>query len=339
MFARLQFARFKRPLGAVLALILLAFAVVYGGPMAAASLSSGMQTQRRGILRGRIQERLEQRKEEARETKERNERPPTETRQLGGLEVAIWQPAERGRVAMLMFSHGFHGCNTQSTYLMQQFADNGYIVVAPNHKDAGCGGARGGGGLRGARRPDEPTFREYEKWNDTTYRDRADDFRRLTEALRKDRQLNSRIDWDHVGLVGHSLGGYTVLGLAGGWPSWRLPNIKAVLAWSPVCEPFAMRDTLKGIRIPVMYQGGTRDLGITPSVRKNNGCFARNAKPAIFVEFNGAGHFAWTDLKDTAQDLIDDYSLDFVDTYVRGVANATFSASSRVAGVADLRVK
>ena len=27
--------------------------------------------------------------------------------------------------------------------------------------------------------------------------------------------------------IGHSLGGYTVLGLAGGWPSWKLPGIQS----------------------------------------------------------------------------------------------------------------
>ena len=40
----------------------------------------------------------------------------------------------------LVFSHGFHGCATQSTFLMQAFADAGYIVFAPNHRDATCNG-------------------------------------------------------------------------------------------------------------------------------------------------------------------------------------------------------
>ena len=31
-------------------------------------------------------------------------------------------------------------------------------------------------------------------------------------------------------LAGHSLGGYTVLALAGAWPSWKLANVRAVLA-------------------------------------------------------------------------------------------------------------
>jgi predicted dienelactone hydrolase len=183
----------------------------------------------------------------------------------------------------------------------------------------------------------EVSFRDYEKWNATTYQDRHDDMQRLMDALRRDSQFGRQIDWSRVGLVGHSLGGYTVLGLAGGWPSWRLSGIKAVLALSPVCEPFVLNGNLGGIRIPIMYQGGTRDIGITPSVKKSGGCFAKNASPAIFVEFEGAGHFAWTDLTDPQHGPITHYSLAFLDKYVRGTSVNDLTA--REAGVVDLKAK
>lgn len=41
-----------------------------------------------------------------------------------------------------------------------------------------------------------------------------------------------------MGLAGHSLGGYTVLGVGGGWPSWRLSGLKAILAMAPYALPF-----------------------------------------------------------------------------------------------------
>ena len=71
------------------------------------------------------------------------------------------------------------------------------------------------------------------------------------------------MDWDHFGLVVHSLGGYTVLALGGGWKSWKLSGVKAVLALSPYSAPFTVSHTLGDIHIPVMYQGGTLDAGIT----------------------------------------------------------------------------
>jgi predicted dienelactone hydrolase len=334
----------------ILVLSLLALAVLYVGPLRTKALSSSSLLQRNGPLRQRIQQKVE----EAKATKEREERPPTDVREIAGLNVAIWEPTRRigSRAApTLLFSHGFHGCNTQSTFLMQEFADAGYLVFAPNHKDASCGdsaiGARGGGerggrlggrrGLGGGGLRPEVSFRDYEAWNDRTYQDRHDDMQRLMEALRRDSQFSRQIDWSRVGLVGHSLGGYTVLGLAGGWPSWRLSGIRAVLALSPVCEPFVLNGNLNGIRIPTMYQGGTRDIGITPSVKKSGGCYAKNASPAIFVEFDGAGHFAWTDLTEPQHGLINHYSLAFLDRYVRGAS--VNNLTSRESGVTDLRTK
>src|SRR5271170_4777599 len=77
---------------------------------------------------------------------------------IAGRDVAIWKPAGTAPAAgfpVVVFSHGFGGCNTQSVFLMEALANAGYLVVAPNHADARCGSARrerGGGGWR----PDEP---------------------------------------------------------------------------------------------------------------------------------------------------------------------------------------
>jgi hypothetical protein len=87
------------------------------------------------------------------------------------------------------------------------------------------------------------------------------------------------------------------------------PAIKATLALSPYCQPFTTSGHLGGMAIPVMYQGGTRDIGITPAVKKPGGCFSQTSAPAYFVEFTGAGHLAWSDLQDAQHDLITEYAL------------------------------
>ena len=100
-----------------------------------------------------------------------------------------------------------------------------------------------------------------------------------------------------TGVVGpRTLGGYTVMGLAGAWPQWRFPGIKAVLALSPYSQPFVVRHDLSGLAAPVMYQGGTLDFGITPSIAKTEGAYALSAAPKYFVEFAAAGHLAWADI-------------------------------------------
>jgi len=252
-----------------------------------------------------------------------------ETVTLGGREVSIWAPTATGPVPLVLFSHGFGGCPTQSKFLTQALADNGYLVIAPKHADANCGG-----GERG--KPKE-SFREPSSWTDATYRDRRDDVTSVVEALRVDPGWKMRIDWDKVGLMGHSLGGYTVLGLGGGWASWRLSGVKAILALSPVCQPFVENGTLQSLTSPVSFQGGTRDIGITPGVKRPGGCYDKASAPAHFVEFQDAGHFAWTDRQTSSSDNIVFYAQSFFDSSLRGLTPA--SLHEKRAGVSELRWK
>ena len=235
--------------------------------------------------------------------------------EVAGLEVAAWLPRSDtpGPWPVIIFSHGFHGCSTQSTFLMKALADAGYAVFAPNHKDAACWNLRAW-----FNSPDVP-FGDPRDWSDATYDDRAQDLEKLIDALSKDPRYRSPpYDWNHLGLVGHSLGGYTVLGEGGGWPHWKDPRVKAILALSPYAAPFIYKHRLGGLAAPVMYQGGTRDIGITPLINKRNGAYPQSPAPKYYVEFDGAGHFAWTDLSPTYQPAIIDYSRAFLDRYLKG---------------------
>src|SRR5262245_23262766 len=42
------------------------------------------------------------------------------------------------RFPLVAFSHGFSGCGIQIVYLTEELARRGYIVAAPDHKDALC---------------------------------------------------------------------------------------------------------------------------------------------------------------------------------------------------------
>jgi predicted dienelactone hydrolase len=246
-----------------------------------------------------------------------------QTFEIAGLAVTAWQPdaGAAGKSPVIIFSHGFHGCATQSRFLAAAFASAGYVVLAPNHRDAACAGGSGH-----FADPPELPFGNPSAWDETTHRDRADDIGRLIAALEADAHWQARIDWSRLGLAGHSLGGYTVLGLGGAWPGWKLGRVKAVLALSPYAQPFVAHRTLKGLSAPVMYQGGTRDPGITPAVRKPMGAYDQSPMPKYFVEFDGAGHLAWTNLTSTAHAQIIAYSLAFMNHYLKGdAADATLT--------------
>jgi predicted dienelactone hydrolase len=123
---------------------------------------------------------------------------------LAGVNVTVWSRDAEAEVKqpVIVFSHGFHGCATQSRFLMEAFSAAGYLVVAPNHRDAACAG-----GEAHWKDKAQAPFREPEKWSDANYRDRADDVRHLVAALAGDPRFRTRADLSRLALAGHSLGG------------------------------------------------------------------------------------------------------------------------------------
>jgi predicted dienelactone hydrolase len=71
----------------------------------------------------------------------------------------------------------------------------------------------------GTQKPEVP-FRDGVKWSDQTYRDRCEDMEAVLNAALSHSEFDGvRVDGSRVGVAGHSLGGCTVLGFVGGWPS------------------------------------------------------------------------------------------------------------------------
>lgn len=251
---------------AVLAIALALFASSATLVMPIALLLTALPSSAQGQFRERLRQRMQSRQSEN-----------SQFCKIAGLDVAVWQPLGSGPFPLVVFSHGFHGRNTQSEFLLS--------------------------------------------------------------ALQRDSNFNTRIDWSKVALAGHSLGGYTVLGLAGAWPTWKLPGVKAVIAMSPYCQPYLAGGNLSSLGIPVMYQGGTRDFGITPCVKKESGAFSTTGSPAYFVEFDKIGHLGWTTFNhdSNSQQLISHYCLAFLDRYLKG--NESALINTKLAGVSDLRAK
>lgn len=250
---------------------------------------------------------------------------------LAGRRVAVWEPrgAREGPAPVLFFSHGFGACETSSNFLKTTLAARGYWVFAPRHADARCG----------SRRASAPTvpFGKPAEWTDATYLDRANDLLAIHGALQASARYAKRLDFSRVGYVGHSLGGYTVVGLAGAWPAWGTPpGVRAVLALSPYIEPFVLRHTMAKLSVPIMFQGGTADNGVTPFVTRRGGAYDSAPAPKYLVVFAGATHEAWGDRRDESHDDIVAYSVAFLDRYVRDrppVATLTSAAP----GVATIR--
>ncbi|MGH6829525.1 MAG: alpha/beta hydrolase family protein, partial [Rhizomicrobium sp.] len=144
-----------------------------------------------------------------------------------GLTYRAWWPApsrERHKAPLILFSHGFGGCAHQSASLTRALAGAGYAVLAANHRDEGCErylrGRRTAWAAAGARQPEQP-FTDPSAWGPATERRRGDDIEALLDHALRRHPYRDAIDSDRIGVMGHSLGGYTALGLAGAWTSWR----------------------------------------------------------------------------------------------------------------------
>jgi len=64
--------------------------------------------------------------------------------------------------------------------------------------------------------------------------------------------------------------------------------------------------------------GRPGDSVVTPTVKKSGGAYDQSAKPKYYIEFDGAGHFAWTNLNRTYVASINKYSVPFYDAYLKG---------------------
>ncbi len=247
----------------------------------------------------------------------------------------------RARACRSYFSRtAWAAAHCRRCFFTEELARHGYVVAAPDHTDAVC--AIGSDELKFGNMRTDQSFLEPNRWNDRTEIDRMHDLRAVIGLVAGDSQLGPAADVQRIGVVGHSLGGYAAIGMAGGWPSWKHAEVKAVLAFSPYLLPFIKQGTLARLDVPVMYQGAQFDWGITPSMEGAQGAYAVTAPPKYFVKLNGGTHFEWTNLLCSGQPsvvaclqarrnayLIDRYGIEFLDRHLKSKAAPVLGAKGR----------
>ncbi|MCL6408596.1 alpha/beta fold hydrolase, partial [Dickeya dadantii] len=113
-----------------------------------------------------------------------------------GIAVSKSAVPESGEHPLVVVSHGYGGNWLNQLWLAQALVKQGYIVAAPNHP--------------GTTTNDMRTENAQALWQ------RPNDISRVITALLATPEKTGRVDEKRIAALGHSLGGWTVLELAGG---------------------------------------------------------------------------------------------------------------------------
>ena len=191
-------------------------------------------------------------------------------------------PVEDGPFPLVVVSHGYPGSRTFLSYLTENLASKGYVVVAIDHTDS--------------------VFGDVRAFSSTLLNRAADQFFTIDaieeRAGQRDSFLHGLADPSHVAIVGYSMGGYGALASAGAgyssegmaarvvpggyFEAWtagderfeqrRRKNLKAIVALAPwgAGRPGNWDEHgLAGMRIPSLFIVGDQDdvSGFDPGVK------------------------------------------------------------------------
>jgi len=190
--------------------------------------------------------------------------------QFNGRAARDASPAAGARYPLVIVSHGYPGSRLQMSYLTENLASKGYVVVAIDHPES--------------TRADKTGFAS------TLLNRRLDDLFILDTVAAWSRKgsgnfLSGVVDADNTALIGYSMGGYGALNTVGAgvsavaaayvpggklavnqqgnadYESHRDARIKAVVAFAPWGGAHKVFDAagLAGIRTPTLFVSGDQD--------------------------------------------------------------------------------
>lgn len=196
--------------------------------------------------------------------------------------------SSRSGQSLLVFSHGYGSINIQSIELMEALASHGFIVVSPEHTGNAQSSLTDSFDEAAGNRVPDVSFV-------------------IDEMIERNQDPEDpffqRLDEERVGVVGHSFGGMTAIGMAAGWagaePDRRVAAIVPISAVIDADLQSSERDSpnagftadqLAEVVVPVMLIGGTEDSSVP--IGNNELAFEQmtNAPVVYKVDVIGANH-------------------------------------------------
>lgn len=204
------------------------------------------------------------------------------------LEVAVDAPVAESDLPVVVLSHGNGGTPWAYRDLAKHLATSGFVVVLPEH----TGNSRNDNSL-------EKTSANLEN--------RPRHLSLAIDAAFADALVGPHLRRSGVGVIGHSIGAYTALAVAGGKP-WAAPHetpdrqprlvtvrpdsrVRALVLLMPATFWF-IADSLREVNIPILIRSGSRD-EITPPSHAE--LVMNSVADSSLVQHEiiaGAGHFS-----------------------------------------------
>lgn len=192
-------------------------------------------------------------------------------------------PIAPGRFPVCLISQGGGGSPLLYRSIATHLAQRGYFVLAPEYP--------------GDNRNDRSLAN-----TDTAAERRPGQTSRALDALLADPRFRDHADPLRVVMVGHSMGGFTALALAGAqpWSRERRPlgtapdsRLRAAVLLAPATEWFAAPHALDRVTVPLLVFLAEQD-AVTPPERIRAVLAALPATtPCTFRPVSGAGHYSF----------------------------------------------
>ena len=267
---------------------------------------------------------------------------PTSTFSYGGPtkgDVAVDGTPAAGRFPLLLFAHGYGGGGLAAQFFAEALAAQGWIVAAPDHHDKDTAVRIHGGRpitFNGRRMLEDVV--EITKSGPTTrdkYFYRLDEFKAALNGVMQSPHFRRSVDDSRIAVGGHSLGGFTALGLCGTLPDRFDRRIKAAVILSSAVSGYLYTEAeRKRVRMPVMLMFGERESTQRRGGRRmadvESDMFESFAPPKYFLEIKGGTHFSFNNTfndtflgrsfsgKTAEFEVIVRYGTAFLQSYVAG---------------------
>lgn len=242
---------------------------------------------------------------------------------------------------LILFSHGWNGFNAQNSGQMIELASRGYFVAAVNHTYGAVVTVFPDGEIaknNPAALPDGAPNDEYETAARKLVNQWAGDLAYTLDHLPF---ASNSLDFERIGVYGHSTGGGAAIQFCG-----TNPRCKAVLGMDPFMRPVSIEVLENGLSQPAffMFSQGWTDLVDSRNNQLFNQFYPNVSDSKGAISIDGTKHYDFSDLPllspiapqlglkgplngKRVTEIVDAYLIDFFEMTLSNKPSALFSGS------------